>query len=74
LQASCNILSSGGDEANREEKETTMTLNEAIQNREAARAQFNAATTRKARIQAEEDLNFWQGKVAMLAVMAERGL
>jgi hypothetical protein len=51
-----------------------MTLNEAIQNREAARAQFNAATTRKARIQAEEDLNFWQGKVAMLALMAERGL
>jgi hypothetical protein len=63
----------GGDEANREKRKTTMTLNEAISNREAARTEFNAATTGKARRNAEESLNFWQGKVANLEAMAAKG-
>ena len=51
-----------------------MTLNEATTAREAARAQFNAAKTAKARREAEETLNFWQGKVAMLDAMAAKGV
>jgi hypothetical protein len=50
-----------------------MTLNEAISNREAASTEFNAATTGKARRNAEESLNFWQGKVANLEAMAAKG-
>jgi hypothetical protein len=50
-----------------------MTLNEAITAREAARNEFNAATTSKARRNAEESLNFWQGKVANLEAMAAKG-
>lgn len=52
---------------------TTQTAAEAIQNRDAARARFNAAKPNtKPRRAAGEDLNFWQGKVAMLSLLAVR--
>ena len=50
-----------------------MNLSEAKQKRDAARALMNAAKqgSKKWR-DAEEDLDFWVGKVAMLDVMAKR--
>ena len=45
-------------------------LTEAITARDAARQALAAAVTRKARRDADEDLNFWQGKVAALTISA----
>ena len=39
-----------------------------------ARLAMQYARTRKARIAAEESLNWWQGKVAMLEVKIAKGL
>lgn len=41
-------------------------LQYAIDQREAARAKFNSLKPGKARREAEEDLNFWQSRVAFL--------
>lgn len=42
---------------------TTQQLAEATANRDAARIAFQTATTSKARREADEELNFWMGKV-----------
>lgn len=42
-------------------------MEEAIAHRDAARCRFNEATTARARRDADEDLNFWIGKVAALS-------
>lgn len=47
-------------------------LDNAICERNAARLRFEAAKTRKARIEAEEWLNFWQGKVASLEALVRK--
>ena len=49
----------------------TQQLTEATANRDAARQAMESAKTKAARRNAAEDLDFWQGKVAMLSV--ERG-
>lgn len=45
-------------------------LTEAITARDAARQALATATTRKARRDADENLNFWIGKVAALTISA----
>ena len=50
-----------------------MTINQAIKNRDEARTQMNAHKIgTKQWIDAEENLNFWQGKVAHLEAIGER--
>lgn len=49
-------------------------LAEAVTELDAARATFLAAKTSKARRAADENLNFWIGKVAMLTAMVKAGV
>ena len=50
-------------------------LENAKNNREEARNKMNTAKVgSKAWREAEEELNFWQGKVAMLEIMADRNI
>lgn len=52
--------------------ETTIRqLAEATKNRDEARVRFDTARTATVRRDADEDLNFWQGKVAALTLTAD---
>ena len=48
-------------------------LKHAVEQMQAARARYQAATTKRALRDGAEDLEFWSNKAAMLDVMVRKG-
>jgi hypothetical protein len=48
-------------------------LKHAVEQMQAARARYQAATTKRTMRDAAEDLEFWSNKAAMLEVMVRKG-